>query len=242
MKVKIFYYFIFFYLYLFSNSFAEDFNLKFHKLNINSYTEKHPLQIGKIRGNIGGEPYPYGFNYYGVFENGKISEIIETFFLDNHGDFLRRFNAYARSVVYTSNLKNGCNNSEEKLYHAIVDNGRLHFSCFSVKEITNMEELWEPNFNKAAVFGYSIPMNQRKNVLKKALDQQIKLPNKMFRVEHYFYKSGKLIWVFYSVDVNLFFNQINQKNIEKFIDIAIQNHKNFEKDLRYKDYLLIDFE
>jgi len=85
-------------------------------------------------------------------------------------------------------------------------------------------------------------MNQRKNVLKKALDQQIKMPNKMFRVEHYFYKSGKLIWVFYSIDVNLFFNQINQKNINKFIDIAIQRHKNFEKDLRYKDYLLIDFE
>ena len=85
-------------------------------------------------------------------------------------------------------------------------------------------------------------MVQRKKVLKRALSQQNEFPNQMFRVEHYFYKSGKLIWVFYSIDINLFFNEINQKNVEKFIDIAIQNHKNFEKDLRYKNYLLIDFE
>tara|TARA_A100001011_G_C13814628_1_gene636284 strand:- start:25 stop:219 length:195 start_codon:yes stop_codon:yes gene_type:complete len=63
----------------------------------------------------------------------------------------------------------------------------------------------------------------------------------MFRVEHYFYKSGKIIWVFYSIDINLFFDELNQTNLEKFIDIAIQKHKSFEKDLKYKDYLSINF-
>lgn len=235
MKTKTFSFFILFFFYLFSYSFAEDYNFKFHKLKINSYNKSNLPKIGKIRGKI--EEYPYGFDYYGIFENGKISELIETFYFDNFGDFMSRFNSWAREIVYTANPKNGCNNSDEKLYHATVDNGQTHFSCFSVKIISNMEDLYGPNFNNAQ----HVPMVQRKKVLKRALSQQNELPNQMFRVEHYFYKSGKLIWVFYSVDVNLFFNEIDQKNVEKFIDVAIQNHKNFEKDLRYKNYLLIDF-
>ena len=214
---------------------ADNYFVKFHKLKINSYNDTIPSKIAKSRGNI--EEYPYGFDYYGSFNNGKISEIIETFYFDKHGDFMSRFNDWARSVVYGANPKNGCNNSDEKLYHATIDNGPAHFSCFSVKIISSMEELYGPNFNNVT----HIPMVQREKILKRALKQQNQLPNKMFRVEHYFYKSGKLIWVFYSIDVGLFFNELDQKNLEKFIDVAIQTHKNFEEDLRYKNYLLIDF-
>ena len=222
---------------MFTKSFALDTSfLKFHKLNIKSYTETIPLKIAKKKGNV--EEYPFGFDYYGSFKNGKISEIIETFYFDNHGDFMSRFNDWARDIVYKSNPNNGCNNSEEKLYHAVVDNGPAHFSCFSVKTISSKEELYGPNFNKAN----HIPMVQRKKLLKRALEQQYKIPNKMFRVEHYFYKSGKLIWIFYSIDTDLFFDELTQKNFEKFVEVAIQKHKNFEKDLRYKKYLLIDFD
>ena len=226
-----------FFFLLFTKSFALDTSfLKFHKLNIKSYTETIPLKIAKKKGNV--EEYPFGFDYYGSFKNGKISEIIETFYFDNHGDFMSRFNDWARDIVYKSNPNNGCNNSEEKLYHAVVDNGPAHFSCFSVKTISSIEELYGPNFNKAN----HIPMVQRKKLLKRALEQQYKIPNKMFRVEHYFYKSGKLIWIFYSIDTDLFFDELTQKNFEKFVEVAIQKHKNFEKDLRYKKYLLIDFD
>ena len=225
------------FLFVFTKSFALDSSfLKFHKLNIKSYTETKPLKIAKKKGNV--EEYPFGFDYYGSFKSGRISEIIETFYFDNHGDFMSRFNDWAREIVFKSNPNNGCNNSEEKLYHAVVDNGPAHFSCFSVKIISSMEELYGPNFNKAN----HIPMVQRKKLLKRALKQQYKMPNKMFRVEHYFYKSGKLIWVFYSIDIDIFFDELNQKNFEKFVEVAIQNHKNFEKDLRYKKYLLMNFD
>ena len=225
------------FLFIFSHAFASDSSfLKFHKLNIKSYTEINPLQIAKKRGNV--EEYPFGFTYYGSFNNGKISEIIETFYFDNHGDFMSRFNDWTRDIVYKSNSKNGCNNSEEKLYHVTVDSGAVHLSCFSVKIISSMDELSGPNFNKAN----HIPMVQRKKLLDRALNQKYTMPNQMFRVEHYFYKSGKLIWVFYSVDTNIFFDEINQKNLERFVDIAIQKHKDFEKDLRYKDYLLMNFD
>ena len=235
MKSKIFPFVIFFYFYSFCYSFAEDHNFKFHKLNINSYNKTDLSKIGKIRGKI--EEYPYGFDYYGIFNDGKVSEIIETFYFDNFGDFMSRFNTWARSVVYEANPDNGCNNSEEKLYHATIDNGQTHFSCFSIRIISSMEELYGPNFNNVQ----HVQMVQRKKVLEEALSQQNGLPNQMFRVEHYFYKSGKIIWVFYSIDINLFFDELNQTNLEKFIDIAIQKHKSFEKDLKYKDYLSINF-
>ena len=56
MKTKTFPFFILFFFYLFSYSFAEDYNFKFHKLKINSYSEINPLKIGKIRGKI--DEYP----------------------------------------------------------------------------------------------------------------------------------------------------------------------------------------
>ena len=86
---------IFIFLFVFNKSFALDNSfLKFHKLNLKTYTfaETNPSKIGKKRGNV--EEYPFGFDYYGTFNNGKISEIIETFYFDNHGDFMSRFNYY----------------------------------------------------------------------------------------------------------------------------------------------------
>lgn len=237
MKIKTFTFIILFFFYLFSHSFAENYNLKFHKLNINSYTEKNPVISGKIRGNV--DSFPYGFNYYVSSNDGKILELIETFFFDNYGDHMSRFNKSTRSIVFGSNPNNGCNNSDKKLYHSILDNGQTHYTCFSIKVLTEKEELWGPNFNG----NDHIQTEERKVTVKRFLKKnQYDLPEKMFRVEHYFYKSGKLIWVFYTLDTKLFFNDLNQKNLEKFIDIAIQRHKDFEKDLRYKDYLLVNFD
>ena len=215
---------------------SENYFYKFHKLKIKSYTEKTPIETGKIRGNV--DSYPYGFNYYVSSDDGKILELIETFFFDNYGDHMSRFNRSTRSIVFRSNPNNGCNNSEEKLYHSILDNGQSHYTCFSIKALINKEDLWGPNFNG----NDHIPTEQRKVTVKRFLKKnRYVLPEKMFRVEHYFYKSGKLIWVFYTLDTKLFFDDLNQENLEKFVDIAIQRHKDFEKDLRYKGFLLTNF-
>ena len=215
---------------------SENYFYKFHKLKIKSYTEKTPIETGKIRGNV--DSYPYGFNYYVSSDDGKILELIETFFFDNYGDHMSRFNRSTRSIVFRSNPNNGCNNSEEKLYHSILDNGQSHYTCFSIKALINKEDLWGPNFNG----NDHIPTEQRKVTVKRFLKKnRYVLPEKMFRVEHYFYKSGKLIWVFYTLDTKLFFDDLNQENLEKVVDIAIQRHKDFEKDLRYKGFLLTNF-
>ena len=61
----------------------------------------------------------------------------------------------------------------------------------------------------------------------------------MFRVEHYFYKSGKLTWVFYTLDTELLFKDLTKENINKFISQSKLVHQNFEKDLRYKNNMKI---
>ena len=216
---------------------TEYFSIKFHKLKINSITEGQFNKIGTIRGKA--REYPYGFNYYANVKEGNLQELIETFYFENYGDYVGRFSAWARNTVYTSNSKNGCNNSKDKIYHAVVDNGVFHFNCFSVKIVSGINEIWGPNFNSVNY----IPMGQRKSTLKKFLKKkQIKIPNQMFRVEHYFYKSGKLTWVFYTLDTELLFKDLTKENINKFISQSKLVHQNFEKDLRYKNNMKISID
>jgi hypothetical protein len=215
---------------------AENISFKFHKLNVKSISQNYLEKIITIRGKV--EEYPYGFNYYINYKDEKVIELIETFYLDNEGDFLSRFNTWARNVLYISNSKNGCNNSEDKIYHAVIDNGPTHFTCFSVKLISKKNQLVDPNFNSVN----HIPMIQRKVFLNKYFKKNpLTIPDQMIRIEHYFYKSGKLIWVFYNLDTELFFDNLSQNNIKKIVQKSIEVHQNFEKDLRYKPYMKIDF-
>ena len=232
-------YFIILLILPFNSNSNENFNLKFHGLNIHSMSDKHLNKIGTMRGNV--DSYPYGFNYYSNIKDGKISELIETFYFDNFGDHMSRFNNWARSIVYISNPNNGCNNSENKIYHSVTDNGATQFTCFSVKIISGSDEIWSPDFSKNQ--HSTIPLGQRKSTLKRALKKKnYETPDKMFRVEHYFYNAGKLTWVFYSLDTELFFNDLSETNLDQFINLSIKNHQNFEKDLKYKDFMKINVE
>ena len=52
----------------------------------------------------------------------------------------------------------------------------------------------------------------------------------MIRAEHYFYKSGRIRWIFYSKAIDL--NSENEVN--DFINETFQNHKNFGEQLKIK--------
>jgi len=224
-----------FFLFFFNTAIAnEDYLFKFHNLKVYSITGNKLNNIGSSSGRV--EEYPYSFEYHLKVKNGSVSELIETFYFENYGDYMSRFNDFARSVVYRSNPKNGCNNSINKIYHVAVDNGPIHFNCFSFKIISNEEDIYGPNFNKVQ----HINMHQRKKFLNKYIKKnQIIVPNQMFRIESYFYKSGKLIWIFYTLDANLFYDELNEENIQKFVNTSIQVHQNFEKNLKYKNHMKI---
>ena len=59
----------------------------------------------------------------------------------------------------------------------------------------------------------------------------------MIRAEHYFYQGGKINWILFSsaMDVN------SEEYISKFINQAVQNHKNFEEQLRLSEIVRFDF-
>ena len=233
---KIFLKILFIYTFFLTNLSAND-NLlkKFHKLKIYSLDNNKLIKIGSVRGKV--EEYPWGFNYYLNSKNGNLSELIETFYFDNYGDHMSRFNRWARDVVFISNSKNGCNNSEDKVFHGVIDNGATHFNCFSVKIFSKNDEVYGPNFNAVE----HIPMIQRKAFLNKYLKKNsINLPENILRIESYFYKAGKLIWVFYTLDADLFYDDLSEKNIEHFIKRSLVIHQNFENDLKYKSYMKIE--
>ena len=216
-----------------SNS-KESYSFKFHKLKVDSFSGNDLNRIGSVRGAV--EEYPYGFNYYLQSKKDLPFEFIETFYFENYGDHLSRFNNWARNVVYISNPKNGCNNSTDKIYHSIVDNGQAHFNCFSLRVLTSEEDIFGPNFNAVD----HIPMGQRKTFLKRYFKKnKLTIPNQMLRLESYFYKSGKLIWVFYTVDSSFFYDELNQEKIKKFVNISLAVHQKYENNLKYKDYMKI---
>ena len=146
---KIFLKILFIYTFFLTNLSAND-NLlkKFHKLKIYSLDNNKLIKIGSVRGKV--EEYPWGFNYYLNSKNGNLSELIETFYFDNYGDHMSRFNRWARDVVFISNSKNGCNNSEDKVFHGVIDNGATHFNCFSVNNVGSkpiVKEFIQPSYS-----------------------------------------------------------------------------------------------
>jgi len=230
-----------FYIFLFVNflilsSYASEYNsIKHQKLKINTISGETLDKIGMIRGNV--DSYPYGFRYFLRTHEGKISELIETFYFENYGDHMSRFNNWARQLLYISNPNNGCNNSADKVYHAVVDNGPTHINCLSVKIIKNFDDVYGPSYDTQHIKFSNI----REGFLKKYLNKNsISIPENMFRIESYLYRNGKLIWVFYTIDSKLFFEKINEKNIEIFINNAISIHQNFEKDLKFKNFMKIN--
>ena len=71
-------------------------------------------------------------------------------------------------------------------------------------------------------------MRKRDHAIKKFINKKkIIVPSEMLRAEHFFYKNGKLIWVFFSSNIDL----NSQQNIDQFINQTIQEHKNYEKQL-----------
>jgi hypothetical protein len=210
---------------------------KFHKLKIKSFSGKNLEKIGFIKGNI--EEYPYGFTYYSKTSDNELSELIELFYFDNFGDHMSRFNKWARDVVYISNPSEGCNNSENKIFHDIVDSGPIHFNCFSTKLISgSIKDISSPNFNTTE----HIPMVKREAFLKRYIKKnELKIPDQFFRSEHYLYRSGKLIGVFYSVNPIIFYEKLDEKNLQKLTNKSVLIHKNFENDLRFKNHMKINF-
>ena len=205
--------------------------LKLKKIKINTKDQEF-YQIGSdIRGRIEGLEWINRF--YGYTEDNKLKGLIEIFTFLNDGvrNFEGRVNKWFRGVTFQNNSESGCENIN-KIFFKKID-FKTNVACLSVRKI-KADELSSPNFNKAEY----VPFIMRKRIIMKFIKKkQVLIPDEMIRAEHYFYQGGKINWILFSsaMDVN------SEEYISKFINQAVQNHQNFEEQLRLSEIVRFDF-
>ena len=206
--------------------------LKFKKIKLNTKDQEFYKIGSDIRGRVEGLEWINRF--YGYTEDNKLKGLIEFFTFDNSGG-TRRFeghtNRWFRGVAFQNNSESGCENIN-KIFFKKIDL-KINVACLSVRKI-KADELSSPNFNKAEY----VPFVRRKNIIMKFIKKkQVLIPDEMIRAEHYFYQAGKINWILFSsaMDVN------SEVYISKFINQTVQNHQNFEEQLRLSEMVRFDF-
>ena len=111
--------------------------------------------------------------------------------------------------------------------------------CVSVKILNNhdLTQIYSPKSFKT--IGAKVNMSARKDIIKKFIEKNnLEVPIKMFRSEHFLYTGKEIIWVFFT---DLASDNPTEEQIDNHIVNAIDMHKGFENDLKLKPKYKIDF-
>ena len=205
--------------------------LKLKKIKINTKDQEFYKIGSDIRGRVEGMEWINRF--YGYTEDNKLIGLIEIFTFLNDGvrNFEGRVNKWFRGVALQNNSESGCKDTN-KIFFKKIDL-KINVACLSVRKI-KADELSSPNFNKAEY----VPFILRKKIIMKFIKKkQVLIPDEMIRAEHYFYQDGNINWILFSsaMDVN------SEEYISKFINQTVQNHQNFEEQLRLNEMVRFDF-
>jgi hypothetical protein len=196
--------------------------IKFKQIQIN--TEEVYKKFGRdLVGVVEGEVSYYN-RFFEYTEDNNLKGIIEIFSMESTR-FEGQINDWFRSIAVKSNSKDGCNKSDKSIFFESIDLSK-NLACLSIREI-NKDELSSPNFNKNKHINFS---SRKSNIEKLIKKKQLSVPDRMIRAEHYFYKSGRIRWIFYTKAIDL--NSENEVN--EFINETFQNHKNFGEQLKIK--------
>ena len=196
--------------------------IKFKKIQIN--TNEVYKKFGRDLIGVIEDAVKYYNRFYEHTEDNNLKGIIEIFSMDTSA-YEGQVNIWFRSIAVKSNSKQGCNKSDKSIFFESIDLGN-NIACLSIREI-NKDELSSPNFNKNPHVKFS---SRKSNIEKLIKKNQLSVSDRMIRAEHYFYKSGRIRWVFYTKAIDL--NSENEVN--DFINETFQNHKNFGEQLKIK--------
>ena len=199
--------------------------VKLGKTKIYFLDTESSVYIEKIHGNV--EEFPYRNNFYFQKENNKIIRILETFYFDNFGQYESRFRGVAKSIFLKHESTHGCNSSPKNIYHKAINN-EVRINCISIKILENEEDIFGPNFGSVEHLSLHLREYKIKKFLKK---NKLEIPKKMIRTEHYFYKSGRIFWIFMTRPTEL----------DRNIELSIRNHQQFERDLKLGNFDKINF-
>jgi len=205
--------------------------LKLKKIKINTKDQVFYKIGSDIRGRVEGMEWINRF--YGYTENNKLIGLIEIFTFLNDGvrNFEGRVNKWFRGVAFQNNSESGCEDIN-KIFFKKID-FKTNVACLSVRKI-KADELSSPNFNQAEY----VPFTMRNKIIMKFIkEKQVLIPDQMIRAEHYFYQSGKINWILFSSAMD----ENSEEYISKFINQTLQNHQNFEEQLRLSKLVRFDF-
>ena len=196
--------------------------VKFKSIQIN--TNEVYKKFGRDLIGVIEDAVKYYNRFYEHTEDNNLKGMIEIFSMDTSA-YEGQVNIWFRSIAVKSNSKQGCNKSDKSIFFESIDLGN-NIACLSIREI-NKDELSSPNFNKNKHIKFS---SRKSNIEKLIKKKQLSVSDRMIRAEHYFYKSGRIRWVFYTKAIDL--NSENEVN--DFINETFQNHKNFGEQLKIK--------
>ena len=204
-------------------------------LNIDLPSE---YKLQKIGSNIGdyGVSSPYINIFYAQAKDGKLFGLLEIFHIDTSYDWIGKvFTDELGVALFKKDSDFGCGESSSKQYSQVIREGRM-MHCVSVK-ILNKEEIHSPN--SFGFIGSKVNIPGRKDIVKKFIDKNnLEVPDQMVRSEHFLFTGKQFIWVFFT---DLTSDNLTSEQVNHNIANAIDMHKGFENDLKFKPKIKIDF-
>ena len=203
--------------------------IEFNGLNINTKDREFTKFGSDISGSV--EGMRYSNRFFAHTNENKLIGLIETFSF-NGIFYIGRVNKWFRSIIFRIGGESACNESNKNIFFEKNDY-KFNSSCLNIR-IIKKDELSSPNFDKAEYIQFS----RRKNIIKKAIKKEkLSVSDNLIRAEHYFFVSGKIRWVFVTLDIDL----NSKENINIFIKDSIKNHQIFEEQLSLQKNFRLTF-
>ena len=215
--------------FLIANSYSDE--LIFEELTISD--ENHKLKKSKMSIISRFEEAKFINNFYYYSEDKVLNKFIDIAHFDANmygGHALTWF----RNFALKKGSKKTCQPSEKNIFLEFKHIGN-HISCLNIRFLDE-NELASPNFtNNPSHF----PIERRKSIIKKIIKKnQLSLPKKMIRAEHYLFRAGSIYWVLTSSEID----KDTEDKIDLFIKNTFKDHSKYEEQVRMNTSVMLDYQ
>ena len=172
-------------------------------------------------------------NFYHYSEDKVLNKFIEIAHFDANMYGGHAF-TWFRNFALKKGSKKTCQPSEKNIFLEFKHIGN-HISCLNIRFLDE-NKLASPNFtNNPSYF----PIERRQSIIKKIIKKnQLSLPKKMIRAEHYLYRAGSIYWVLTSSEID----KDTGDKIDLFIKNTFKDHSKYEEQIRMNTSVMLDYQ
>lgn len=214
--------------FLIVNSYSDE--LIFQEITISD--ENHKLKKSKMSTIDRFEEAKFINNFYHYSEDKVLKKFIDIAHFDANmygGQALTWF----RNFALKKGSKKTCQPSEKNIFLEVKRIGN-HISCLNIRFLDE-NELTSPKFTNNPIY---FPIERRQSIIKKIIKKnQLSLPKKMIRAEHYLYRAGSIYWVLTSSGID----KDSENSIDLFIKNTFKDHRKYEEQVRMNTSVWLDF-